>query len=167
MGIFISTALMAAVAGIVLYLGYGRGHGEHLLGVRNGMGAFAKVLPLLLLTFIVIGMLPILIPPEWVKRWIGVESGVRGLLAGTVAGGVAPGGPLIQAVIAAGLFKSGAGLGTIVAFLTAVMLWGLALVPVEAGVLGWKIVIVRVACTFFFPPIAGWLAQTLFSGWVR
>ncbi|MCX7018331.1 MAG: permease [Candidatus Sumerlaeota bacterium] len=163
----ISTALMAVAAAIVLVLGYGRGHGEHLLGVKNGMGVFLQVLPLLALTFIVIGTLPILIPREWVVKWIGTESGARGLLAGTVAGGLAPGGPLIQSIIAAGLFKSGAGLGTIVAFLTAGMLWGLALLPVEAGVLGWKIVAARFACSFFFPPIAGWLAQTLFSGWIK
>jgi hypothetical protein len=34
----------------------------------------------------------------------------------------------------------------------------------EIGILGWKFTLVRLACTFFFPPIAGIIAQIAFSG---
>jgi uncharacterized membrane protein YraQ (UPF0718 family) len=33
----------------------------------------------------------------------------------------------------------------------------------EVGILGWKFTAIRVACTFFFPPIAGLIAQALFG----
>jgi uncharacterized membrane protein YraQ (UPF0718 family) len=66
--------------------------------------------------------------------------------------------------LAAGLLRAGAGLGTMVAFLTAWSLWAVARMPMELGIMGWRFTLVRFACTFFFPPIAGFLAQTFFSG---
>jgi uncharacterized membrane protein YraQ (UPF0718 family) len=59
---------------------------------------------------------------------------------------------------------SGASIGTLVAFLTGWSLWAVARMPLEVGILGWKFTLIRLASTFFFPPIAGWIAQFLFSG---
>jgi len=42
-------------------------------------------------------------------------------------------------------------------------LWAVSRLPMEVGILGWKFTLIRLAATFFFPPIAGWIAQTLFS----
>jgi len=81
-----------------------------------------------------------------------------------VAGGLAPGGPYISLPIAAGFLSSGAGIGTMVAFLTGWSLWGINRLPMEVGIMGWKFTLIRMACTFFFPPIAGWIAQMLFGG---
>jgi uncharacterized membrane protein YraQ (UPF0718 family) len=82
---------------------------------------------------------------------------------GTVAGGLAPGGPYVSLPIVAGFLKSGAGMGTMVAFLTGWSLWAVGRLPMEVGILGWKFTVVRFASTFFFPPIAGWIAQTFFG----
>jgi len=62
-----------------------------------------------------------------------------------------------------GLLRSGAGIGTMVAFLTGWSLWAVSRLPMEVGILGWKLTLIRLASTFFFPPIAGWIAQTLFG----
>jgi hypothetical protein len=51
-----------------------------------------------------------------------------------------------------------------VAFVTAWSLWAVGRLPMDIGILGWKFTVVRLACTFFFPPIAGLLAQLFFSG---
>jgi len=45
--------------------------------------------------------------------------------------------------------------------------WSLVAVsslPLEIGVVGWKFALLRLACTYFFPPIAGFIADRLFSG---
>ncbi|MEM4719063.1 MAG: hypothetical protein QW330_03300, partial [Nitrososphaerota archaeon] len=56
---------------------------------------------------------------ESVERWIRLaESGLKGILIGTIAGGLAPGGPYVNLPLAAALLKSGAGMGTMVAFVT-------------------------------------------------
>ena len=85
-------------------------------------------------------------------------------MIGTLAGGLTPGGPYVSLPVVAGFLRAGAGVGTMVAFLTGWSLWAVSRLPMEVGILGWRFTIVRFVCTFFFPPIAGLLAQAMFSG---
>jgi len=50
-----------------------------------------------------------------------------------------------------------------VAFLTGWSLWAVSRLPLEVGILGWKFTLIRIASTFFFPPIAGLIAHMFFS----
>ena len=160
----IPTIVMALIAIILVIIGYSKGEGQHVAGLKSALKMTTDILPLLVCAFIVAGMIKVLLPQELMSRWVGEESGFRGILIGTVAGGIMPGGPYVSLPLAAGLLRAGAGLGTMVAFITAWSLWAVARLPMELGIMGWKFTLVRLACTFFFPPIAGFLAQTFFSG---
>lgn len=160
----IPTIIMAVLALVLLAIGYSRGEGQHVQGLSSGVKMIVEIIPLLLFAFIVAGMVQVLLPQELLSRWIGEESGLKGILIGTLAGGVTPGGPYVSLPVVAGLLKAGAGVGTLVAFLTAWSLWAVSRLPMEIGILGWKFTFVRLACTFFFPPIAGLIAQFVFSG---
>jgi len=160
----IPTAVMALLAFILMVIAYHRGQGEHWTGLKSAWQMTIQVLPLLLLAFVVAGMIQAMLPKEVVSRWIGSESGFRGILIGTVAGALTPGGPYVSLPVVAGLLKSGAGIPTMVAFLTAWSLWAVNRIPMEVGILGWKFTLIRVASTLIFPPIAGIIARTLFSG---
>lgn len=160
----IPTIIMAVLATVLLAIGYSRGEGQHIQGLNSGLKMLVEIIPLLLFAFIVAGMIQVLLPQELLSKWIGEESGLKGILIGTLAGGLTPGGPYVSLPIVAGLLKAGAGVGTLVAFLTAWSLWAVARLPMEIGILGWKFTFVRLACTFFFPPIAGYIAQLAFSG---
>jgi uncharacterized membrane protein YraQ (UPF0718 family) len=94
---------------------------------------------------------------------VGAESGLRGILVGSLAGGLAPGGPFVSLPVAAALVRSGASVGTIVAFLTGWSLWAFSRLPMEVGILGWKLTAVRFASTLVFPPLAGLIANQFFS----
>jgi uncharacterized membrane protein YraQ (UPF0718 family) len=156
--------LVLAVAAIVLVLvGYYRGEAEHLSGLGTAGRMMIQIVPLLVFAFVVAGMVQELIPREALSRWVGGESGMRGILIGTVAGGLAPGGPYVSLPIAAGLLQSGAGIGTMVAFITGWSLWAVGRIPMEIGVLGVRFTAIRILCTFFFPPIAGLIARALFE----
>ena len=159
----IPTFIMGVVAIILVFIGYYRGAGEHILGLKSAMEMTVQILPLVILAFIVAGMVQILIPQELLSKWIGRESGIRGILIGTVAGGLAPGGPYVSLPIAAGLLRSGASMGTMVAFLTGWSLWAVSRLPLEVGIMGWRFALIRIVSTFFFPPIAGLIANILFS----
>jgi uncharacterized membrane protein YraQ (UPF0718 family) len=159
----IPTLIMAVLALVLLYLGYRTGEGQHIMGLKRGTTMIVEILPLLVCAFVVAGMAQVLLPQEVLARWIGEESGLKGIFLGTIAGGIAPGGPYVSLPIAAGLLKAGAGIGTMVAFLTGWSLWAVSRLPMEFGILGWRITLIRLACTFFFPPIAGLLAQALFG----
>lgn len=159
----IPTIIMGFLAVILLFIGYYKGQGHHISGMRLALNMTVEILPLLILAFIVSGMLQVLLHKELLSKWVGEESGMRGILIGTIAGGLAPGGPYIGLPIVAGLLHSGASLGTVVAFLTGWSLWAVSRLPIEAGILGWRFSLIRFASTFFFPPIAGLIAQTFFA----
>ena len=123
-----------------------------------------QITPLLIFAFIVAGIIPLLIPHELISKWVGAESGFRGLLIGSAIGGILPGGPFVSMPIAAGLLRTGASIGTMVALITAWSLLAVSRMPIEVGLLGWKFTFIRLACVFFFPPIAGLIANKFFSG---
>lgn len=160
----IPTAIMAVLALAALYFGYSRGEGQHITGLKLSLKMTLEILPLLVFAFILAGMVQVLLPQAQISRWIGDASGLRGILIGTIAGGITPGGPYVSLPLAAGLLKAGAGWGTMVAYVTAWSLWAVARMPMEVGIMGWKFTFVRFVCTFFFPPIAGIIAQAFFSG---
>ncbi len=160
----IPTIIMGILAAVLLYLGYRGGEGAHIAGLKSAYNMTIEIVPLLAFAFIIAGMVQTLIPQETVAKWVGEESGLRGILIGSLAGGLTPGGPYVSLPIAAGLLRSGAGVGTMVAFLTGWSLYAVSRIPMEIGVLGWKLTAIRFASTLIFPPIAGLIAHALFSG---
>jgi uncharacterized membrane protein YraQ (UPF0718 family) len=159
----IPTVIMGVIAAVLLYIGYQRGGGEHILGLKSAGTLLWQIIPLLIFAFIVGGMIQILVPNEIVSRWVGAESGFRGLLIGSAIGGFMPGGPYVSMPIVAGLLRTGASIGTMVSLMTAWSLIAIARLPIEVGILGWKFALIPLACVFFFPPIAGFIANRLFS----
>ena len=159
----IPTIIMGFLAVLLILLGYNRGGNEHITGLKTAYEMVLQILPLLLFAFIIAGMVQVLLPREILSKWIGIESGIRGIVIGSIAGGLAPGGPFVSMPIAAGLLKSGASIGTMVAFLTGWSLWAISRIPVEIGILGWKFTLIRLVSTIIFPPMAGLIAQLLFS----
>ncbi len=159
----IPTIIMGVIAIALLIIAYLKGGGEHILGLKEAGKILLQILPLLIFAFIIAGMVKILVPTEMISKWVGTESGFRGILIGTVVGGLSPGGPYTSMPIAAGLLQAGAGIGTMVAFMTGWSLWAFTRLPLEVGIMGWKFTGIRLACTFFFPIIAGLIANLFFS----
>ena len=159
----IPTIIMGVLAIVLTVITYTRGGGEYILGLKSAGNLLLQIVPLLVFAFIIAGMIPLLIPTEMISKWVGTESGFRGILIGTLMGGLTPGGPYVSMPIAAGLLRTGAGVGTMVAFVTGWSLLQFTGLPLQVGILGWKFTLIRLACTFFFPPIAGLIANALFS----
>ncbi|MDF1534900.1 MAG: permease [bacterium] len=157
-----ATVIFAVLAAILLAIGYYRGEGQHIAGLKAGFTILVQILPLLILAFIVAGMVQVLLPREVVASWVGAESGWRGIVIGTAAGSLTPGGPFVSLPMVAGFFRAGAGVGTMVAYITAWSLLSVARLPMEVGILGWRFTAVRIACTWFMAPLAGILANTFF-----
>jgi len=156
---FFPTIVMGILALTLFILAYSKG--KHIIGIKSSLQMLTEVLPLLIFAFIVAGIVRTMFPHELLSRWIGAESGIRGIFLGTVAGAAAPGGPYVSLPIVAGLLRSGASIGTMVAFLTAWSLWAAGRLPMEIGILGWRFTLIRFASVFFFPPIAGLIAQSI------
>lgn len=160
-GMLVATIFMGVIAVVLLFMGYQKD--QHMVGLKSALNMAVEILPLLFFALVVAGMIQVLLPQELLSKWVGAESGMRGIFIGSIAGGLAPGGPIISLPIAAGLLRSGASVGTMVAFLTGWSLWAVSRLPMEMGILGWRFTLIRIASTFFFPPLAGLIAQTFFK----
>jgi uncharacterized membrane protein YraQ (UPF0718 family) len=153
------TLVMGLIAVLLIVIGVIKGESQHIQGLSKGLQMTITILPMLIFAFIAAGMIQVLVPHEFLTKWIGKESGIKGIFIGTVVGALTPGGPYVSLPIAAGLLRAGAGVGVMVAFLTGWSLWALQRLPMDIGIMGWKFAAIRFACTFFFPPIAGIIAH--------
>lgn len=143
------------------------GFREVLNGLLRGGSLLLHELPLLAAAFLTAGLLQALVKKETVTRWLGEKAGFRGILLACLGGGLIPGGPYAYYPIANALMKSGAGLGVLVAFVTAKNLWSASRLPMEIAILGPQITFTRFAITFFIPPLIGWTAERLFGDHIR
>ena len=157
----IPTIIMAVLAIVLFTISSLKGNGQNIEGLKTGYKLLIQVIPLLIFAFIIAGLVQTMLPKDLLSKWVGTESGIRGIIIGTIAGGITPGGPFVSLPIVAGLLQSGASVGTMVAFLTSWSLWAVVRLPMEIGILGWKFTALRLASTFIFPPIAGIIANLL------
>lgn len=154
--------ILAALIGVALW----RGGGALQKGLTFGGKTFLTTLPLLIMAFAIAGLVQILVPREVIVKWLGAGAGFKGIMIATLAGAVTPGGPYVSFPIVASLYKSGASVGTVVAFVTAWSLWAVARFPLEIGLVGPKLAIARFLSTLIVPPLAGLFAQAVFGRWV-
>ena len=124
---------------------------------------FIRVFLLLIFAFAIAGFAQALVPRELIAKWLSDESGIRGILIGCLVGAITPGGPYVSFPIVAALYKSGAGIGTLVAFVTAWSLWAVGRLPYEVSLIGAKFTVIRFLSTLIFPPIAGIIARTFLA----
>jgi uncharacterized membrane protein YraQ (UPF0718 family) len=114
--------------------------------------------------FVIAGLIQAVIPQEIIVRWMGKESGSKGIFIGMVLGTFTPGGPMMQFPIIASLYQLGIGIGPLVSYLTAWSLLGFQrLIMWEFPFLGVQVVLIRLAASILFPFIAGWLSKFLWE----
>jgi len=155
----IPTIIMGIIALIFFIIAARQGNNQHIIGLKSAMQMTLEILPILLFAFIIAGLVQTILPKDLLSRWVGTESGLRGIIVGTLAGSITPGGPYVSLPVVAGLLRSGAGIGTMVAYLTAWSLWAVARLPMEFGILGWRFTVIRILSVLIFPPIAGFIAN--------
>ena len=158
-----NTATIVMVALAVLLLLIASFQGSALAGLRIAGRTLLQVLPMLLAAFVIAGLIQALVPGEIISRWLGKGAGIKGILIGSLAGGLTPGGPAISFPLAASIWKSGASIGVVVAYVTAWALWSLPRLPYEIGLVSAKFALIRFLSTLIFPPLAGLIAQSIFS----
>ena len=108
------------------------------------------------LALLLAGFLVEILSAEILQGAIGEESGFRGVLIASVAGGLLPGGPFISFPLAVAFYKAGIGAPQMMALLTGWSIWAFhRALNFELPMMGARFLALRVACSFFFPPLAG------------
>ncbi|MDP6129913.1 MAG: permease, partial [Dehalococcoidia bacterium] len=78
-----------------------------------------RLLPLLVAAFLIAGLVEVLVPREWITGWLGQEAGHKGILVASALGTVSPVGLCVSFPIAASIYRAGAGMGSMVAYVSA------------------------------------------------
>ena len=154
------TILIMAILSIVAFL-FAYQRGKYIEGLVVAKNITIQVVPLLFFAFILAGFIQVLIPPAVVAKWIGGESGLKGIIIGSLAGGLLPGGPYVTLPIVVGLAKIGASIPVLVAMITGWSLIAIGRLPMEIGILGPKLTFIRLASVIIFAPIAGLIAKLI------
>jgi uncharacterized membrane protein YraQ (UPF0718 family) len=151
--------LLLAIAGLAGLAWRQEGPAGLAAGLKQGGRSLVEVLPLLFFAFLLAGLAQALVSERTIRRWLGRESGWRGVLLGCLAGSLTPGGPYVYYPLAGALLQSGAGVGVLIAFVSAKNLWSLSRLPLEFALLGPQITLVRYGLTLLIPPLLGLAAQ--------
>ena len=159
-----STIVMLAAALLALIAIYWKSPQAASDGLTATGALIIEIIPRMVAAFTLAGLIQAVVPQEVIVRWMGHGSGTKGILIGMTLGAVTPGGPMTHFPVVASLYKVGIGVGPLVAYLTAWSLFGLQRVIMwEIPFLGAKIVAVRVAVSFLFPVLAGWLCELIWN----
>jgi len=159
---------LALVAAVLAYIAWRQGGSPLAIGgLQSGASLLLRVIPLLIAAFLTAGLIQVLVTKDTISRWLGSESGWRGLALACIGGALIPGGPYVYYPIAAALLQTGAGLGVLVAFVTAKNLWSISRVPVEIALLGSELTFTRFLITFALPPLLGFIAELLFGKYIH
>ncbi len=156
-GVWIFLLMVAAL----LAVAFTRGGGLWLSGLQTGARSFWGLLPTLLLSFAIAGLLQVLIPRQMVMSWFGKGAGMRGILLGCVVGALIPGPPYALYPMVLSLYQGGASMGALIGMLTAKVLWSIQYLPPALAVLGTRFTAIMYLATLVVPPVSGWLAQLL------
>ncbi len=151
--------VLAALAG----LAWSRGGAELVgQGFASGASLLLRYALILIVSFLAAGFAEILIPHAWIRDTLGADAGLRGILIASGAGLVTPAGPFVSMPIAAVMIRAGAGVGPVVAFLTAWSLLALhRLLAWEVPILGWRLALLRYGVSLALPVVAGLAARAL------
>lgn len=162
---FLVFTLIAVVAGFICYL---RGEKEFFRGLDSSFSMFLEIAPQMTAGFLLAAFTQVLIPKKFIRKWVGEESGLKGIVIASLAGSLTPGGPIASFPIIAALYSMGADFGSLVAYITAWELLGIQRILIwEIPLLGMKFVAIRVVVSLLCPVIAGLMARQLvihFSG---
>jgi len=135
--------------------------GRHWEGLRNAVKQFIAVLPVILLAMLLARLLEILIPEEFIKRWLSQEAGFTGIILGTFGGMLMAFGPYASYPIIATIYHAGAGLGTTIALLAGWTYLGLSRIPFESSFLGLRFTFLRMTLGLIFTILAGVIAHLI------
>lgn len=120
------------------------------------------LLPRMIGGMVLAGLVQAILPPELVAKWVGEESGFRGIVIAAAVGMLTPGGPMTSFPIVVAFYMSGADRGALVAYLTGWSLLGFQRTLVwELPLFGTEFTLYRIAAVVVLPLLAGYLARRL------
>lgn len=110
--------------------------------------SLVRVIPMMLGIVGIIGIAFAVIPPEWISRYLGQESGLFGMAFASVIGSITLIPGIIAFPLTGSLYRQGASVATISAFITTLTMVGVLTLPAEIQHIGRRAALVRNILSF-------------------
>ncbi|MBB44295.1 MAG: hypothetical protein CMM44_11115 [Rhodospirillaceae bacterium] len=147
---------------LLLWLAWRKHDGTLKKGTSVGWGYFLMMTPRLCCALTIAVFAAELLPGETISKWLGSESGFQGIIIASFAGLLIPAGGVIAFPMALAMYKIGVGIPQLVAFLTTWEIFAIhRILAWEIPFLGYRFVTLRIASSFFLPPLAGVFAALI------
>ena len=139
-----------------------RGRGAFFESFGSDLQTFLDILPKLALAYVSAALVQILVPREFITRWLGDKSGLKGVAIATGVGVITPGGPMMSFPIVSAMSNAGTGRAALIAYLTSwetlgfqrILSWEFPLIGVEYSM-------IRTIASIPLPFIAAWCSTLL------
>jgi len=129
---------------------------------RAALRALFDALPIVLGMLLLTSLVTTLVPAEWLQRWLG-HGGLADVLAAAAIGSVAAGSPVAGYVLGGELLAKGASLAAVTALLVSWVTVGVAHIPAEALLFGWRFAALRHLMSFVFAIAVAYLAVAILA----
>ncbi len=130
-------AAFAIVSGFACW--WLKGMDAVLDSIRADFWLYVDLAPKMAVAFFVAALVTSLVPRQTIARWLGRQSGMKGVVFATGVGAITPGGPMMSFPLVASLAKAGAGRPALIAYLTSweslgfqrILIWDIPLLGIE------------------------------------
>jgi uncharacterized membrane protein YraQ (UPF0718 family) len=158
--------LIAIVVGAAGYVFWRDGLEHFLEVVWSDAGLFARMLPNVLAGCLIAALVTVLLPRDTISRWVGKDSGFRGILISAGVGIIVPGGPFTIYPIAAAFLGIGADAAAVVTLITSWTTIGMSRALVwEMPFLGFDFVLWRWLAALPLAILAGLAVRVIERHW--
>lgn len=157
------TKILYALAGLGLIASFLADRKKTAAALKKAWKAFENILPQFLTILVVIGVALAILSPDTIRRLMGAESGVWGVLAAAVIGSVTLIPGFVAFPLAAALLHSGAGYAQIAAFVSTLMMVGVLTMPLEIKTFGRRATLVRNGAALAFSLVVALLMGVLMA----
>jgi uncharacterized membrane protein YraQ (UPF0718 family) len=158
--------LIAIVVSAAAYVFWRDGAARFLDVVWADSGLFLRMMPNVLAGCLIAALVTILLPRDTVVRWVGKDSGLKGILISAGVGIIVPGGPFTIYPIAAAFLGMGADAAAVVTLITSWTTIGLSRSLVwELPFLGFDFVLWRWLAALPLAVLAGLIVRAIERHW--
>lgn len=129
---------------------------------HSDLQTLIDILPKIALALLTAALVQLLAPREFIVRWLGEKSGLKGVSIATGVGVITPGGPMMSFPIVAAMSNAGTGRAALIAYLTSWETLGFQrILSWEFPLMGVEYAMIRAIASIPLPFLAAWLSSFL------
>ncbi len=158
-----TTVILYGVAAAAAAASFAADRKRTMQALRKSKAAILNILPEFAVVLGLVGIMLTFLSPDVIRRFIGTESGVLGLLAASIIGSVTLIPGFVAFPLAASLLARGAGPTQIALFVSTLMMVGIVTYPLERRYFGRREALLRNGIAYVYSFIVAFVVGMVVS----